>query len=40
MSIHGMISSIKTVWKNLQSKIDTRYKEQDDACLAWLVDDF
>ena len=40
MSIHGMTSSIKTVWKNLQSKIDARYKEQDDACLAWLVDDF
>lgn len=40
MSIRAMTSSIKTVWKNFTAKIEARYKEQDEACLNWLVDDF
>ena len=40
MSIRAMTSSVKTVWKNLTAKIESRYKEQDDLCLNWLIDDF
>ena len=40
MSIRAMTSSFKTVWKDLNAKIEARYKEQDDLCLNWLVDDF
>lgn len=40
MSIRAMTSSVKTVWKNLTAKIESRYKEQDEACLNWLIDDF
>ena len=37
VSVQSMIYSIKNVWKNLTSKIDEYYKEQDEACLGWLV---
>ena len=37
VSVQSMIYSIKNVWKNLTSKIDEYYKEQDEACLDWLV---
>lgn len=37
VSAQSMIYSIKNVWKNLTSKIDEYYKEQDEACLDWLV---
>ena len=40
MSIRAMTSSVKTVWKNLTAKIESRYKEQDEDCLNWLIDDF
>ena len=40
MSIRAMTSSFKTVWKDLNAKIEAHYKEQDDLCLNWLVDDF
>jgi len=40
MSIRAMTSSVKTVWKDLTAKIESRYKEQDDLCLNWLIDDF
>ena len=40
MSIRAMTSSFKMVWKDLNAKIEARYKEQDDLCLNWLVDDF
>ena len=40
MSIRAMTSSFKTVWKDLNAKIEARYKEQDELCLNWLVDEF
>lgn len=40
VSVASMIFSIKNVWKNLTGKIDEFYKEQDEACLDWLVSDF
>ena len=40
MSIRAMTSSLKTVWKDLNAKIEARYKEQDELCLNWLVDEF
>lgn len=39
-SISSMSSAIKTVWKNMKSKVNAYYKEQDDACLSRLVNDF
>lgn len=34
-----MLFSIKNVWKNLMGKLDEYYKEQDEACMDWLVSD-
>lgn len=40
VSPSAMWASIKNVWKNLNGKIDEYYKEQESACLDWLIGDF
>lgn len=39
MSIHSLVSSVKTIWKKVNEGLDNYQKEQDQACLDWLTQD-